>query len=73
MHVLGVGGRRYSADALHAVLRETANTPGPVSFIVDNFGAVSTLSVAYHGGEKYPRLVPIPGKPDLLTPIALPR
>jgi predicted metalloprotease with PDZ domain len=73
MHVLAVGGRRFSADALHAVLRATARTTAPIPFVVDDFGAVSTLAVVYHGGERYPHLIPIPGKPDLLTPIARPR
>jgi predicted metalloprotease with PDZ domain len=73
MHVLAVGGRRYSADALHGVLRATATSNAPIPIVVDDFGAVSTLSIVYHGGERYPRLVPIPGQPDLLTPIALPR
>jgi predicted metalloprotease with PDZ domain len=73
MHVLAVGGRRYSAEALHAVLRSTLTSNAPIPVVVDDFGAVSTLSIVYRGGERYPRLVPIPGKPDLLTPIAQPR
>jgi predicted metalloprotease with PDZ domain len=73
MHVLAVGGRRYSSDALHAVLRASAADSTPIAFVVDDFGKVFTLFVRYRGGERYPRLVPIPGKPDLLTPIAQPR
>jgi predicted metalloprotease with PDZ domain len=73
MHVLAVGGRRYSPEALHNALRATATGNAPIPFVVDDFGAVSTLNVVYRGGERYPRLVPIPGQPDSLTPIAMPR
>jgi predicted metalloprotease with PDZ domain len=39
MHVLAVGGRRDSVDALHAVLRATATTTAttPIPFVVDDF------------------------------------
>jgi predicted metalloprotease with PDZ domain len=71
--VLAVGGRRFTPDALHAAIKATATSNAPMSFVIDNFGAVSTVNVVYHGGERYPRLERIPGKPDLLTPIASPR
>ena len=74
MHVLAVGGRRYSPEALHAALNETAAAASrPVTLVVDSFGVVTTVSIAYHGGERYPHLVPLAGQPDLLTPIAQPR
>jgi len=71
--VLAVGGRRFSADALHDVIRATASGTTTIPFVVDAFGAVSTLDVVYGGGEKYPRLVPIAGAPDVLGSIVKPR
>ncbi|MGB8265866.1 MAG: hypothetical protein WCE44_06065 [Candidatus Velthaea sp.] len=71
--VLAVGGRRFSPDALHAVIRATAQGERTIPFVVDAFGAVSTLSVVCGGGERYPRLVRIEGKPDLLAPLAAAR
>ncbi len=73
MQLLAVGGRRYTPEALHAALQATAATGNaPVSLVVDSFGVVATLSIVYHGGERYPHLVPLSGRPDLLTPIAQP-
>jgi predicted metalloprotease with PDZ domain len=73
MHVLAVAGRRFSSDGVHAAIRATAAGGTSIPFVVDDFGSVSTLVVAYRGGECYPRLIPIRGRPDLLTPIAQPR
>jgi len=71
--VLAVGGRRFSTDALHAVIRATAGGTSTIPFVVDAFGAVSTVNVVYGGGEKYPRLVRIEGTPDILSSIVKPR
>jgi predicted metalloprotease with PDZ domain len=71
--VLAVGGRRFTPDALHAVIRATAARTSTIPFVVDAFGNVSTVDVVYGGGEKYPRLVRVEGTTDVLGAIVKPR
>jgi len=71
--IVAIGGRRFSADALHAVLKATKTVDAPIPVVIDSFGAVSTVTLRYLGGERYPTLVPVAGSIDNLTPIVTPR
>ncbi len=62
----------YSADALREAVRQSATT-GEVELLVDWSGRIRPVRIAYNGGLRYPALVPVEGRPDLLREIARPR
>jgi len=73
MKVIGVNGRKFSAEILRDALREGKNSPNPLELLVENTEYYKTFKLDYHGGEKYPHLVRDDGKPDLLSDIIKPR
>jgi predicted metalloprotease with PDZ domain len=73
MKIIAVNGRRFSVDQLRRALIASTGATAPMEFIVDNAGSFTTVSVAYHGGLRYPHLERIAGAADLLTGIAAAR
>jgi predicted metalloprotease with PDZ domain len=69
MRILAVNGRPWSPDALRDAIRASAMATGPIRIVAQNDDAVSTYSVLYQGGLRYPHLRRIPGRPDLLDQI----
>lgn len=72
MRLVAVNGQAFSASVLRDALESGKHSSDPLQLLVENDGYYKTYSVDYHGGERYPHLVRIPGKPDLLDAIAKP-
>lgn len=72
MKVIGVNGRKYSKDNIRAALHAGITDQKPLALLVENADFYTTYSVDYHGGEKFPHLVRVDGKPDLLGEIIKP-
>jgi predicted metalloprotease with PDZ domain len=72
MKLIGVNGRKFSADVLHDALREGKNSSAPLELLVENTDYYKTVKLDYHGGEKFPHLVRDEAKPDVLTEIIKP-
>jgi len=72
MRVVAVNDRAYTSDLLHDAMKASTKNDEPIRFLVLNDDFYKTCSVSYHGGERYPRLVRVEGKPDLLDDIAKP-
>ncbi|MGA3324687.1 MAG: M61 family peptidase [Terriglobia bacterium] len=72
MRVVAINDRAFTADLLHDALKAGTKDDQPIRFLVVNDDYYKTISVNYHGGERYPRLVRVEGKPDLLDDIAKP-
>lgn len=72
MRLVAVNGQAFSADVMHDALEAGKTSSQPLQLLVENDGYYKTYSVDYHGGERYPHLVRIPGKPDLLDEISKP-
>lgn len=70
MKLLAVNGRRWSPDDLHAAIRQAKNGSEPIQLLIENEDFFQTYKVDYHGGERYPHLERISGKPDVLGEIA---
>lgn len=62
----------FSAEALREAVRESVDT-GQVDLLVEWDGVLRPVTIAYDGGLRYPALVPVSGKPDILRAIARPR
>jgi predicted metalloprotease with PDZ domain len=69
MEVTSINGRKWSADALH----EEIAAGKPIEIIAGFGEHVGTYKLDYHGGEQYPHLERIEGKPDVLSEIMRPR
>jgi predicted metalloprotease with PDZ domain len=70
MKLLAVNGRRWSPDDLRAAIRQAKDGAAPIELLIENEDFFRTYSVDYHGGERYPHLERLSGKPDLLGEIA---
>jgi predicted metalloprotease with PDZ domain len=69
MKVIAVNGRRFTPEVLRAALKEGTASNSPLELIVENTDYYRVFKLDYHGGEKYPHLVQIQGKPDVLSDI----
>ncbi|MFZ0960079.1 MAG: M61 family peptidase [Terriglobia bacterium] len=72
MKVVAINDRAYTPELLHDALKASTKNDEPIRFLVLNDDYYKTCSVNYHGGERYPHLVRVEGKPDLLDDIAMP-
>ncbi len=70
MKLLAVNGRRWSPDDLHAAIRQAKSGGELIQLLIENEDFFQTYKVDYHGGERYPHLERITGKPDVLGEIA---
>jgi len=70
MKLVAVNGRKWSPDDLHAAIRQAKGGREPIELLIENEDFFQTYHVDYHGGERYPHLERISGKPDLLGEIA---
>jgi predicted metalloprotease with PDZ domain len=73
MKLIAVNGRAFSGDVLRDALRDGKSSSQPLELLVENTGYFKTFTIDYHGGEKYPHLVQIESKPDVLQEIIKPR
>jgi predicted metalloprotease with PDZ domain len=70
--VIAVNGREYSGATLRRAIADAVKDPAPIVLIVKDGDYYKTVSIDYHGGEKYPHLVRDKSKPDLLSDIIRP-
>jgi hypothetical protein len=54
---------------LRDAIRRAKDGKEPIELLVENGDYFRTYRIDYHGGERYPHLELISGKPDLLTEI----
>jgi predicted metalloprotease with PDZ domain len=69
MKVVGVNGRKFSAEVLHDAIKSAKSSSNPIELLVENTDYYKTYKLDYHEGEKYPHLVRDESKPDLLGEI----
>ena len=72
MKLIAVDGQAYSSDVLKYVEDQAEHSTTPTEFLVQADGWYRTLNVDYHGGQKYPHLVRLPGTTDMLAEIMAP-
>ncbi|HEX5483284.1 MAG TPA: M61 family peptidase, partial [Terriglobia bacterium] len=72
MRVMAVNGRNFTPSVLRDMLEAGKTGSEPLKLLVLNDDYYKTYSLDYHGGERYPHLVRIEGKPDLLDEISKP-
>jgi len=74
--IVAINGRAYSTARLRDAVKASKDATTPMTLIVQNGEFFTTASIDYHGGERYPHLERITGKPDwmetLIKPLAPP-
>jgi predicted metalloprotease with PDZ domain len=70
MKLTAVNGRRWTPEILRDTIRRAKGGSDPIELLVENEEYFHAYRVDYHGGERYPHLERISGKPDVLTEIA---
>ncbi len=72
MKIVAVDGQEFSGETLQWAIKNAQHSSEPITLLVSQNGFYNTLSLNYHGGLKYPHLVRIPGKPDMLAKVMAP-
>jgi predicted metalloprotease with PDZ domain len=72
MRLVAVNRHGWSAKLVRAALREAATNNAPIALLTVREDDYRICEVNYHGGEKYPVLERVAGKPDLLAEIVRP-
>jgi predicted metalloprotease with PDZ domain len=70
--IIAVNGQKYTPDVLHDAVTDAKSSTGPISLIVVSDDLYRTVSIDYHGGNRYPHLERVPGSTDLLAQIMAP-
>ena len=73
MKLLTVNKKRWSLEAWRQALASETKNAGKISFGVESDQGQKTLTVAYSGPERFPRLQPDPARFDMLDEIIRPR
>ena len=69
MQVVAINGRKFTTEVFDNALRGTKTSTEPLQILVESDDYFKTASIDYHGGPRFPHLVRIEGKPDLLSDI----
>jgi predicted metalloprotease with PDZ domain len=70
MKLVAVNGRKWSPEILREAIRRAKNGNEPIELLFENVEYLRSYRLDYHGGERYPHLERIEGKPDVLADIA---
>ena len=67
MKVIAVNGQRYSAVVLDDAILAAQKSRAPIALLVEKADFFATLNIEYYDGPRYPHLVRIEGRGDILT------
>ena len=70
--VVGVNGRKYTAERLHSAVKESKGALAPIVLLVEDGDYQRSLNLDYHDGERFPHLERFASRPDLLSEIIKP-
>jgi hypothetical protein len=73
MTIIAVNGRKFATKVLDAAISEAQTTHNAIVLLVEDGDYYHALSVEYYDGPRFPHLVRIDGRPDLLTAVFSPR
>ena len=67
LKIIAIDGEAFDADLLTSAITRAQKDKAPIELLVANQDYYSTVRIKYDGGNKYPQLIRVDGKPDLLT------
>ena len=71
--LLAINGTAFSAEAVRAAVRDSKSATTPLTLLTQIDDALSTHTIDYHDGPRYPHLERIEGTPAYLDNITTPR
>jgi predicted metalloprotease with PDZ domain len=71
--ILAVDGISYSRDRLEAAIRTAADGKTPIRLLVERGGRFREITIAYHGGLRWPHLERQAAGPDWIDRLLAPR
>jgi predicted metalloprotease with PDZ domain len=71
--IVAVNGEAYSLDLLTSAIKQAAKGGPALSLLLEDKNQFRTVTIAYDGGLRYPRLEPIKGEKASLDEILTPR
>lgn len=72
MKVVAVNDRAFTPDLVNDAIKGSKTNAQTIHFLTVNDDYYKTYTVTYEGGPKYPHLVRVEGKPDLLDELSKP-
>jgi predicted metalloprotease with PDZ domain len=69
VQLIAVDGRAYKAERLKSAITAAKTSQAPILLLVKDGELYKTVSIAYGGGLRYPKLERIDGAEDRLTPV----
>ncbi|HEY8296640.1 MAG TPA: hypothetical protein VIG32_01270 [Candidatus Baltobacteraceae bacterium] len=72
MKIAAVNEQEWSPDALEYAIKTAQHAKSAIDVLADNDGFFGTYRIDYHGGLKYPHLIRVKSKPDMLAKIMAP-
>jgi predicted metalloprotease with PDZ domain len=72
MKIAAVNEQEWSPDALEYAIKTAQHAKSAIDVLADNGGFFGTYRIDYHGGLKYPHLIRVKSKPDMLAKIMAP-
>ena len=73
MKILAIDGRKWTGERARQAIRAARGAREAIEVVAESGDYLTTYRIAYHGGERYPRLVRDPTKPDYLTALLSPK
>ena len=73
MRITAVNGKKYSPTAIREALAASKRTGASLSLQTEMGDELKTYRIEYGGGNRYPRLIRNPARPDYLSEILAPR
>lgn len=70
--IVAVNGRKYAPDVLHRAVQAAKSSSRPIAMLVVADDMYRTVTLDYHGGDRYPHLQRVAGSTDLLAKIMAP-
>ena len=70
MQLIAVNGRKWTPEVLLDAIRRARTSKDPIELLLEGGDYFQTYRIDYHGGERYPHLEAIEGKPDVLADIS---
>ena len=67
--LIAVDGRAYSVERLNSAITDAKTSKAPIALLLKDGDVYKTVTIAYSGGLRYPKLERIPGVEDRLTPL----
>ena len=72
MQLVAVNDRAFTIAVLHDAILAAEKSQQPIKLLLKRGDVLSTVSLDYHGGLRYPHLERVEGTPDRLDPILAP-